>query len=81
MILKALFIHLNSFSFIPFKISHTGDSGGPLVATENNTLIGIISWSIGCAIGYPDIHTNVYHQIEWINDEMLSHDYQNLISN
>lgn len=46
-----------------------GDSGGPLVG-HNNTLLGIISGSIGCSDGYPDIYTNVFYQRKWINDEM-----------
>lgn len=45
-----------------------GDSGGPLIF--NNTLIGIVSWSVGCAEGLPDIYTNVYSQNKWILDQM-----------
>lgn len=45
-----------------------GDSGGPLVA--NNTLIGIISWSVGCSRGYPDVHTKIYSHLDWINEKI-----------
>lgn len=45
-----------------------GDSGGPLAS--NDTLIGIMSWSIGCARNFPDIHTNVYRQLKWINKQI-----------
>lgn len=44
------------------------DSGGPLVS--NHTLIGIISWSVGWANNFPDVHTNVYHKLDWIKNEM-----------
>lgn len=44
-----------------------GDSGGPLVA--NNTLIGIVSWSVECAEGHPDVYTRVYSHRKWIQTE------------
>lgn len=38
-----------------------GDSGGPLVA--NGRQVGIVSWSQPCAVGVPDVYTNVaYHR-------------------
>lgn len=46
----------------------SGDSGGPLVS--NDTLIGLVSWSIGCARGYPDVYTKVYAYLDWINQNM-----------
>lgn len=45
----------------------TGDSGGPLV--ENNMLIGIVSWSVECAEGHPDVYTRVYSHRNWIQTE------------
>lgn len=42
-----------------------GDSGGPLAF--NNTLIGLVSWSVGCSNGYPSIYTRIFPQLEWIN--------------
>ncbi|XP_031633012.1 chymotrypsin-2-like [Contarinia nasturtii] len=50
-----------------------GDSGGPLVdATnpENKTLIGIVSWGIPCAKGYPDAFTRVYTKLDWIQENI-----------
>lgn len=41
-----------------------GDSGGPLVA--NNMLIGITSWTVSCAQGYPDVFTRVSEYNGWI---------------
>lgn len=45
-----------------------GDSGSPLVF--ENTLIGVVSWSVGCAEGLPDIYTNVYSYTHWIMHQM-----------
>ncbi|XP_011690276.1 PREDICTED: uncharacterized protein LOC105451493 [Wasmannia auropunctata] len=36
-----------------------GDSGGPLIS--NGVQIGITSWVMPCAQGYPDAYANVYH--------------------
>lgn len=43
---------------------------GPLVS--NNTLIGVVSASIGCALGYPDLYTNIYEYTEWIKNDMTN---------
>lgn len=48
-----------------------GDSGGPLSSLENQ-LIGIVSWGKGCAIGIPDVYTNVYSYTNWIQTVMAS---------
>lgn len=42
-----------------------GDSGGPLVSL-NNTLVGLVSWGVTCAVGYPDVYTRVYSFLDWI---------------
>lgn len=50
-----------------------GDSGGPLVKIVNGmaTLIGIVSWSAGCAQpNHPGVFTNVTHELEWIRRTM-----------
>lgn len=44
--------------------SCTGNFGGPLVS--NNTLIRLVSWSVGCEDGYPTIYKRVFPQLEWI---------------
>lgn len=41
-----------------------GDSGGPL--TYNNSVIGIASWVIPCAVGWPDQWVRVSYFIDWI---------------
>lgn len=43
----------------------TSDSGGPLI--NDGKLIGIVSWSIGCARpDYPGVYTNVITLRQWI---------------
>ncbi|OXU21280.1 hypothetical protein TSAR_010708 [Trichomalopsis sarcophagae] len=43
----------------------SGDSGGPLVA--NDKIIGVVSGGIPCAVGYPDVFTNVYKYLSYVN--------------
>ena len=53
-----------------------GDSGGPLVAADPDqcdalTLIGVVSWSVGCAKHeYPAIYAEVSHFIPWLYQQM-----------
>ncbi|KAI8429519.1 hypothetical protein MSG28_000152 [Choristoneura fumiferana] len=41
-----------------------GDSGGPLV--EGSSVVGVVSWGMPCARGYPDVYTRVYAYRDWI---------------
>ncbi|XP_066587729.1 chymotrypsin-2-like [Prorops nasuta] len=41
-----------------------GDSGNPLV--HNKKLVGIFSWTFPCAMGYPDVYSNVYYFLDFI---------------
>ncbi|CAG5035496.1 unnamed protein product [Parnassius apollo] len=45
-----------------------GDSGGPLV--EDGKVVGIVSWGMPCARGYPDVYTRVYSFKNWIENKM-----------
>lgn len=47
------------------KDACSGDSGGPLVATGTNTLVGIVSWGIGCA-RMPGVYARVDAMFGWI---------------
>ncbi|XP_014215790.1 chymotrypsin-2-like [Copidosoma floridanum] len=49
-----------------------GDSGGPLVVDGQQ--IGIVSFGVPCAMGYPDVYTRVSSFIDWIGDEIDSYE-------
>lgn len=51
-----------------------GDSGGPLMC--NNTLGGIVSYGVGCAIAnYPGVYANVSYFHSWLVQTNQSLDY------
>ncbi|CAD0200432.1 unnamed protein product [Chrysodeixis includens] len=41
-----------------------GDSGSPLI--KGDELVGVASWGIPCAVGFPDVHTRIAPYIRWI---------------
>eukprot|EP00547_Thalassionema_nitzschioides_P000836 CAMPEP_0194199160 /NCGR_PEP_ID=MMETSP0156-20130528/279_1 /TAXON_ID=33649 /ORGANISM="Thalassionema nitzschioides, Strain L26-B" /LENGTH=604 /DNA_ID=CAMNT_0038924015 /DNA_START=90 /DNA_END=1904 /DNA_ORIENTATION=+ len=44
-----------------------GDSGGPLYDSDNDSLVGVVSWGIGCALAqYPGVYSRIANQIDWI---------------
>lgn len=47
-----------------------GDSGSALVT--NNSLVGIASWGVPCAVGKPDQFTRISSFYDWIMTNMLS---------
>ncbi|XP_076179603.1 transmembrane protease serine 9-like [Ptiloglossa arizonensis] len=47
-----------------------GDSGGPL--TVNGQLVGIVSWSISCALpNFPTVYTRVTSYLDWIEQNAV----------
>ena len=50
-----------------------GDSGGPLVDAadpENKVLVGLVSWGVPCARGFPDAFTRVHYFVDWIKNRI-----------
>ena len=53
------------------KDSCQGDSGGPIFSTNNNTLVGIVSWGMGCARArYPGVYSRVSAAGPWIRKQI-----------
>ncbi|XP_037037670.1 chymotrypsin-1-like [Bradysia coprophila] len=42
-----------------------GDSGGPLINAAG-VQVGIVSWGVPCAVGYPDVFSSVAFYYSWI---------------
>nr|ATU82475.1 venom S1 protease 8 [Lethocerus distinctifemur] len=52
------------------KDSCQGDSGGPVTwldpDTNRYTLVGVVSFGIGCATAYPGVNTDIFPYLGWI---------------
>ena len=44
-----------------------GDSGGPLYDKENDVLVGIVSWGMGCAHSqYPGVYASIAGEVRGV---------------
>lgn len=52
-----------------------GDSGSAMISRILNgfdVFIGVASWAVNCADGFPDVYTSVYHHLDFINQQISS---------
>ncbi|XP_050448697.1 chymotrypsin-1-like [Cataglyphis hispanica] len=50
-----------------------GDSGSGVVRYSDKTIMGVVSGGKPCALGDPDVYTNVAKFVPWINQKMSSY--------
>ncbi|VDO00567.1 unnamed protein product, partial [Rodentolepis nana] len=65
------FTNIN-FEYVCFLRSNQFDSGGPMMCRSGVDgqfiLVGIISFGVNCASGYPGIYTRVNSYLDWIRE-------------
>jgi len=50
-----------------------GDSGGPLYDANAETLVGVTSWGIGCALKtHPGVYARIHNQWAWIKNTICT---------
>ncbi|XP_070170378.1 chymotrypsin-1-like [Polyergus mexicanus] len=65
-------VHPNEFCTLISTGTGTcnGDSGSGVVRNRDGTIIGLVSGGRPCALGYPDVYTNVAKFVPWINQKL-----------
>lgn len=68
--------YLNEGNLCVFKAAGAGmcmgDSGGPLAI--NGELVGLVSWGVKCAKGYPDVFTRISTFGDWLKENMAKNE-------
>ena len=66
---KTVYMSMLCTSTMNYTDTSQGDSGGPVACSLGNTtyLAGVVSWSIGCASGFPGANTYVSAFTDTIN--------------
>ena len=52
------------------KDACTGDGGSPLVCQSTTgrwTVVGIVTWGVGCASDVPGVYARISHFLQWID--------------
>ena len=73
--LVKVIVEVRTFYLVQLSIAYSM-LAGPLIKCngEKATLVGLVSFGIGCASGYPGVYTNIANFIDWRKDNVEDED-------